>query len=108
VYQHEGNFLAQQRLAVVSPLSGDQPLFNEDRTVVVVVRNTSRRGLSARADTRHDLPHDTYATIHDECFSRWFDFRPMGRSTTTRRSGSSSPASTPSPPAVTARSSSLW
>jgi asparagine synthase (glutamine-hydrolysing) len=36
VYQHEGNFLAQQRLAVVSPLSGDQPLFNEDRTVVVV------------------------------------------------------------------------
>ncbi|TVU47433.1 hypothetical protein EJB05_07036, partial [Eragrostis curvula] len=36
LYQHEGNFLAQQRLAIVSPLSGDQPLFNEDRTVVVV------------------------------------------------------------------------
>jgi hypothetical protein len=40
LYQHEGNFLAQQRLAVVSPLSGDQPLYNEDRTVVVVVRDT--------------------------------------------------------------------
>lgn len=38
LYQQEGNFLAQQRLAIVSPLSGDQPLFNEDRTVVVVVR----------------------------------------------------------------------
>ncbi|CAN6325542.1 unnamed protein product [Urochloa humidicola] len=36
LYQHEGNFLAQQRLAVVSPLSGDQPLYNEDRSVVVV------------------------------------------------------------------------
>ncbi|KAF8683799.1 hypothetical protein HU200_044733 [Digitaria exilis] len=36
VYQDEGNFLAQQRLAVVSPLSGDQPLFNQDHTVVVV------------------------------------------------------------------------
>uniref|UniRef100_K4A6W5 asparagine synthase (glutamine-hydrolyzing) n=2 Tax=Setaria italica TaxID=4555 RepID=K4A6W5_SETIT len=36
LYQHEGNFLAHQRLSVVSPLSGDQPLFNEDRTVVVV------------------------------------------------------------------------
>ena len=41
LYQHEGNFLAQQRLAIVSPLSGDQPLFNEDRTVVVVVRCTA-------------------------------------------------------------------
>jgi asparagine synthase (glutamine-hydrolysing) len=48
VYQHEGNFLAQQRLAVVSPLSGDQPLFNEDRTVVVVVRDTNR-SISSRA-----------------------------------------------------------
>jgi asparagine synthase (glutamine-hydrolysing) len=48
VYQHEGNFLAQQRLAVVSPLSGDQPLFNEDRTVVVVVRDTDR-SISSRA-----------------------------------------------------------
>jgi asparagine synthetase B (glutamine-hydrolysing) len=45
LYQHEGNFLAQQRLAVVSPLSGDQPLFNEDRTVVVVVRDIRRSKL---------------------------------------------------------------
>jgi asparagine synthase (glutamine-hydrolysing) len=37
LYQCEGNFLAQQRLAVVSPLSGDQPLYNQDKTVVVVV-----------------------------------------------------------------------
>jgi asparagine synthetase B (glutamine-hydrolysing) len=41
LYQHEGNFLVQQGLAIVSPLSGDQPLFNEDRTVVVVVRCTA-------------------------------------------------------------------
>ncbi|EEC75023.1 hypothetical protein OsI_11112 [Oryza sativa Indica Group] len=36
LYQCEGNFLAQQRLAIVSPLSGDQPLYNADRTIVVV------------------------------------------------------------------------
>lgn len=49
LYQHEGNFLAQQRLAIVSPLSGDQPLFNEDRTVVVVVKTM----IDAQAHAQH-------------------------------------------------------
>jgi hypothetical protein len=29
--------LAHQRLAVIDPASGDQPLFNEDKTIVVTV-----------------------------------------------------------------------
>lgn len=30
-------YLAHQRLAIVDPTSGDQPLYNEDKTVVVTV-----------------------------------------------------------------------
>ncbi|KAJ8624469.1 hypothetical protein MRB53_032999 [Persea americana] len=37
IYQHGGLFLAHQRLAIVDPASGDQPLFNEDKSVVVTV-----------------------------------------------------------------------
>ncbi|XP_076900801.1 asparagine synthetase [glutamine-hydrolyzing] 1-like [Bidens hawaiensis] len=37
LYQHGDNYLAHQRLAIIDPASGDQPLFNEDETVVVTV-----------------------------------------------------------------------
>lgn len=37
LFCHEGNYLAHQRLAIMDPASGDQPLFNEDKTVVVTV-----------------------------------------------------------------------
>lgn len=30
-------YLAHQRLAIVDPTSGDQPLYNEDKTIVVTV-----------------------------------------------------------------------
>uniref|UniRef100_A0A977Q795 Asparagine synthetase [glutamine-hydrolyzing] n=1 Tax=Vitis vinifera TaxID=29760 RepID=A0A977Q795_VITVI len=34
---HQDCYLAHQRLAIVDPTSGDQPLYNEDKTVVVTV-----------------------------------------------------------------------
>uniref|UniRef100_A0A6N2NA43 Glutamine amidotransferase type-2 domain-containing protein n=1 Tax=Salix viminalis TaxID=40686 RepID=A0A6N2NA43_SALVM len=34
---HEDCYLAHQRLAIVDPASGDQPLYNQDKTVVVTV-----------------------------------------------------------------------
>ncbi|KAK7379472.1 hypothetical protein VNO80_04933 [Phaseolus coccineus] len=34
---HGDCFLAHQRLAIVDPTSGDQPLYNEDKTVIVTV-----------------------------------------------------------------------
>lgn len=34
----ENSYLAHQRLAIVDPTSGDQPLYNEDKTIVVTVR----------------------------------------------------------------------
>ncbi|KAF8411472.1 hypothetical protein HHK36_004023 [Tetracentron sinense] len=34
---HQDCYLAHQRLAIVDPTSGDQPLYNEDKTIVVTV-----------------------------------------------------------------------
>ncbi|KAK7830425.1 asparagine synthetase [glutamine-hydrolyzing] 1 [Quercus suber] len=35
LYQHGDCYLAHQRLAIIDPASGDQPLFNEDKSIVV-------------------------------------------------------------------------
>lgn len=37
IHQFGNNFLAHERLAIIDPASGDQPLFNEDKSVVVSV-----------------------------------------------------------------------
>ncbi|KAF3789130.1 Asparagine synthetase glutamine-hydrolyzing [Nymphaea thermarum] len=37
IYQNGDFFLAHQRLAIIDPASGDQPLFNEDKSIVVTV-----------------------------------------------------------------------
>uniref|UniRef100_A0A0D2PXJ4 Asparagine synthetase [glutamine-hydrolyzing] n=1 Tax=Gossypium raimondii TaxID=29730 RepID=A0A0D2PXJ4_GOSRA len=37
LHQHGDCYLAHQRLAIVDPASGDQPLFNEDKSVAVTV-----------------------------------------------------------------------
>jgi asparagine synthase (glutamine-hydrolysing) len=37
LHQHGDNYLAHQRLAIVDPASGDQPLFNEDKSIIVTV-----------------------------------------------------------------------
>ncbi|KAF5744493.1 asparagine synthetase [Tripterygium wilfordii] len=37
IYQHGDSYLAHQRLAILDPASGDQPLFNEDKSIVVTV-----------------------------------------------------------------------
>ncbi|KAL6526435.1 Asparagine synthetase [Orobanche hederae] len=37
LHQHQNCYLAHQRLAIVDPASGDQPLYNEDKTVAVTV-----------------------------------------------------------------------
>jgi hypothetical protein len=39
IHCHEDCYLAHQRLAIIDPTSGDQPLYNEDKTVVVTVCN---------------------------------------------------------------------
>ncbi|XP_023532195.1 asparagine synthetase [glutamine-hydrolyzing] 1-like [Cucurbita pepo subsp. pepo] len=37
LYQHTDFYLTHQRLAIIDPASGDQPLFNEDKSIVVTV-----------------------------------------------------------------------
>lgn len=37
LHHHGDCYLAHQRLAIVDPASGDQPLYNEDKTVIVTV-----------------------------------------------------------------------
>ncbi|XP_042039335.1 asparagine synthetase [glutamine-hydrolyzing] 2-like [Salvia splendens] len=37
LHHHKDCYLAHQRLAIVDPASGDQPLYNEDKTIVVAV-----------------------------------------------------------------------
>lgn len=37
LHQFGDCFLAHQRLAIIDPASGDQPLYNEDKTIVVTV-----------------------------------------------------------------------
>lgn len=37
IYQHGDFFLSHQRLAIIDPASGDQPLYNEDKSIVVTV-----------------------------------------------------------------------
>ncbi|CAM6095398.1 unnamed protein product [Calypogeia fissa] len=37
IYQHEDCFLAHERLAIIDPASGDQPLFNESKSIIVAV-----------------------------------------------------------------------
>lgn len=41
LYQHGDCFLAHQRLAIIDPASGDQPLYNEDKSIVVTVSHVT-------------------------------------------------------------------
>jgi hypothetical protein len=36
--QYGDNFLSHQRLAIIDPASGDQPLYNEDKSIIVTVQ----------------------------------------------------------------------
>lgn len=37
LHQFGNHFLAHERLAIMDPASGDQPLFNEDKSIIVTV-----------------------------------------------------------------------
>ncbi|GBF97422.1 asparagine synthase [Raphidocelis subcapitata] len=54
LHQWQNSFLAHERLAIIDPASGDQPLFNEDKTIVVAVNGEIynhvelKKGIKAR------------------------------------------------------------
>ncbi|KMZ67097.1 hypothetical protein ZOSMA_27G01520 [Zostera marina] len=37
IHQYGDNYLSHQRLAIIDPASGDQPLYKEDKSIVVTV-----------------------------------------------------------------------
>uniref|UniRef100_Q9MB61 Asparagine synthetase [glutamine-hydrolyzing] n=1 Tax=Astragalus sinicus TaxID=47065 RepID=Q9MB61_ASTSI len=61
LHQHGDCYLAHQRLAIVDPASGDQPLFNEDKSVIVTVNGE----IYNHEDLRKQLPNHTFRTGSD-------------------------------------------
>ncbi|KAF8402627.1 hypothetical protein HHK36_010716 [Tetracentron sinense] len=61
LYQHGEYFLAHQRLAVIDPSSGDQPLFNEDKAIVVTVNGE----IYNHEELRKRLPNHKFRTDSD-------------------------------------------
>ncbi|OIT20056.1 asparagine synthetase [glutamine-hydrolyzing] 1 [Nicotiana attenuata] len=61
LYQHGDFYLAHQRLAIVDPASGDQPLFNEDNTIVVTVNGE----IYNHEQLRKQLPNHKFRTGSD-------------------------------------------
>lgn len=49
LYQHGNHFLAHERLAIVDPASGDQPLFDDEKKIVVTVNGEIYNHESLRA-----------------------------------------------------------
>ncbi|KAK4790505.1 hypothetical protein SAY86_017809 [Trapa natans] len=61
IYQHGKFFLAHQRLAVIDPASGDQPLFNENKTIAVTVNGE----IYNHEELRKRLPNHKFRTGSD-------------------------------------------
>ncbi|KAB5520582.1 hypothetical protein DKX38_024901 [Salix brachista] len=61
LYQHGDFYLSHQRLAIIDPASGDQPLFNEDQAIVVTVNGE----IYNHAELRKSLPNHKFRTGSD-------------------------------------------
>ncbi|XP_017236614.1 asparagine synthetase [glutamine-hydrolyzing] [Daucus carota subsp. sativus] len=61
LYQYGDSYLSHQRLAVVDPDSGDQPLYNEDEKIVVTVNGE----IYNHEELRKSLPNHKFRTGSD-------------------------------------------
>ncbi|MQL91833.1 hypothetical protein Taro_024454 [Colocasia esculenta] len=61
LYQLGDCFLAHQRLAIIDPASGDQPLYNEDKSIVVTVNGE----IYNHEELRKGLPNHKFRTGSD-------------------------------------------
>lgn len=55
MHQWQNCFLAHERLAIIDPASGDQPLYNEDKSIVVAVNGARGAGLTSPVHKRAAL-----------------------------------------------------
>ncbi|KAM1172786.1 hypothetical protein ACFX2I_022839 [Malus domestica] len=56
MYQHGDSFFAHQRLAIIDPISGDQPLYSEGKSIVVMVNGD----IYNHKELRSCLPNQIY------------------------------------------------
>jgi asparagine synthase (glutamine-hydrolysing) len=81
VYEEEGVALGVARLAVIDPEGGDQPMFNEDRQIVVVCngeiynyralrRELERRGHRLRTHSDAEVIPHLYEELGEGCVQR--------------------------------------
>ncbi|KAG1666782.1 hypothetical protein FOA52_004618 [Chlamydomonas sp. UWO 241] len=65
IHQFHNNFLAHERLAIIDPASGDQPLFNEDKSLVVSVNGEIYNYKALMATILEQRPGRKFATQSD-------------------------------------------
>lgn len=65
MFQWQNCFLAHERLAIIDPTSGDQPLFNEDKSVSVCVNGEIYNYKQLRAQILEKHPNKKFATDSD-------------------------------------------
>ncbi|XP_009622719.1 asparagine synthetase [glutamine-hydrolyzing] [Nicotiana tomentosiformis] len=78
IYQHGDFYLAHQRLAIIDPTSGDQPLFNQDKTIVVTVNgeiynHEKLRNLMPNHKFRTGSDCDVIAHLYEEYGENFVD-----------------------------------
>lgn len=65
LHQWQNCFLAHERLAIIDPASGDQPLYNEDKSVVVAVNGEIYNHLKLKEGIRSRHPGKKFRTESD-------------------------------------------
>lgn len=65
LHQSGNHFLAHERLAIIDPTSGDQPLFNEDKTISVTVNGEIYNYKDLMAKILEQKPDRKFATQSD-------------------------------------------
>ncbi|GIL60360.1 hypothetical protein Vafri_14975 [Volvox africanus] len=65
MHQFGNNFLAHERLAIMDPTSGDQPLYNEDKSIVVTVNGEIYNYKELRKQISDACPSKKFRTNSD-------------------------------------------
>lgn len=65
MHQYGNNFLAHERLAIIDPASGDQPLYNSDKSIVVTVNGEIYNHKELKALILKQKPQTTFNTQSD-------------------------------------------
>ncbi len=72
MHQFKNCFLAHERLAIMDPASGDQPLFNSDRTIIVTVNGEIYNYKELRQKILDKVPDKKFATNSDCEVRAWW------------------------------------